>query len=326
MVGVQGTTTGFRCEGVIVDDAQKDAGSEATRQSDLEWFRAVVQTRLEPGGWIVVIATRWHDNDLPGALLDSDDGESWTRINLPAFAEEDDPLSRPVGEALWPEKWPAELLEQKRTALGAQLFSTLYMGSPVPAGGAVFKVDWLQNRWLRRLDRYSAAFTVMVIDGAWSAKSSADPSALALWATDERSYFLNESLAKRAEFPDLLRLVSMCYREWKPHAVVVEQAASGIPLLQELHRSTGIPLIGVVPKGDKVARASSIAPLFECGRVFLPQSAPWLPSWIEEHLRFPAGRHDDQVECTSLALTYLHERNIEAQYSRRFATSFSTAR
>jgi predicted phage terminase large subunit-like protein len=330
--GCEGGLTGYGADRLIIDDPIKDradAESESMRDRLWSWYTDVARTRLMPSGRIVLCQTRFHDDDLAGRILNSEDGKRWTVLSLPAIAEDDDALGRAVGEALWPQRFPVAALPSVANGeISASSFASLYQQNPIPAGGATFKLEWMQqNRYDAAPGRYGA-FRVMVIDGAWSAKSSADPSALACWASDEKRYYLIDSLARRVEFPDLIPLVVDRYREWKPHVVVAEAAASGIPLVQMLARESSIPIIGIPPRGDKMARVQAVTPLFETGKVWLPKAAPWLNSWTEEHLRFPAAKHDDQVDCTSLALSYLQEKNMEAEVERertsrwsRFSTS-----
>jgi predicted phage terminase large subunit-like protein len=324
--GCEGGLTGYGADLLIVDDPirdRADAESISTRERLWQWYSDVARTRLMPSGRIILCQTRWHDDDLAGRILNSEDGKRWTLLSLPAIAEASDALGRAPGEALWPERFPLdELPSVERGEISASSFSALYQQDPLPASGVTFQGEWMQNRYDVQPDRY-VALRVMVIDGAWTAKTTSDPSALACWATDERRYYLLESMAKRLEFPDLVPLVVACYREWKPHAVVAEAAASGIPLVQMLARETSIPIVGIPPKGDKVARVQAVTPLFETGKVLLPKSAPWLDAWMEEHLRFPAARHDDQVDCTSLALSWLSQRNLEAEIERQRAASFA---
>ena len=324
--GCQGGLTGYGADRLIIDDPIRDraeAESETARESLWAWYSDVARTRLMPNGRIILCQTRWHDDDLAGRILNSEDGKRWTVLSLPAIAEESDALGRAVGEALWPQRFPVDALPSvAHGEISASSFASLYQQNPIPAGGATFKLEWMKNRFAAAPGRYSA-FRVMVIDGAWSAKSTADPSALACWATDERRYYLIDSIARRVEFPDLIPLVMARWREWKPHAVVAEAAASGIPLVQMLARESSIPIVGIPPKGDKMARVQAITPLFETEKVMLPKAAPWLDGWMEEHLRFPAAKHDDQVDCTSLALAYLQDRNMEAEAERRIAASWS---
>ncbi len=324
--GCEGGLTGYGADRLIIDDPIKDradAESESMRDRLWSWYTDVARTRLMPSGRIVLCQTRFHDDDLAGRILNSEDGKRWTVLSLPAIAEENDALGRAVGEALWPERFPVDALPSvERGEMSQSSFAALYQQSPYPAGGNLYRLEWMNNRYDAAPGRYGA-FRVMVIDGAWSAKLTADPSALACWASDEKKYYLIESVARRVDFPDLIPLVVSYWREWRPHVVVAEAAASGIPLVQMLARESSIPIIGIPPRGDKTARVQSVTPLFETGKVWLPKAAPWLDGWMEEHLRFPAAKHDDQVDCTSLALAYLQEQNMEAEVERERASRWS---
>src|SRR5579863_3617589 len=191
--GCEGGLTGYGADRLIIDDPirdRADAESESMRDRLWSWYSDVARTRLMPSGRIVLCQTRWHDDDLAGRILDSEDGKRWTVLSLPAIAEEDDALGRGVGEALWPQRFPVDALPSVANGeISASSFASLYQQNPIPVGGATFKLEWTKNRYDAAPGRYGA-FRVMVIDGAWSAKSSADPSALACWATDERRYYL----------------------------------------------------------------------------------------------------------------------------------------
>lgn len=329
-IGVGGAITGRGMHVGIVDDALHDGLSDAERDSAWRWFTEIFVPRLEPGGKLIVIGARFASDDLVGRIQEADDSSEWTFVRLPALAEENDPLSRAVGEPLWPDRISVAEIEQRRKMMGSFAFAAQLMQDPVPRGGAIFKAEWFENRYDDAPTRYDA-FRIMTIDGAWGSKATNDPSAIACWATDGRRYFLIDSVVQRLEFPDLVPLVMQCYREMKPHAVLAESAASGIPLIAMLSREGSVPISGSTPRGDKLTRAQTVTPLFESGRVWLPRSAPWLSDWITEHLRFTGADRDrdDQVDCTSMALRYLSERNLEHEVERRRAAqwaNFSLAR
>jgi predicted phage terminase large subunit-like protein len=323
-IGVGGAITGRGMNVGIVDDALHDGLSDAERDSAWRWFTEVFVPRLEPGGRVIVIGARFASDDLIGRIRDSKDASEWNFVRLPALAEELDPLGREVGAPLWPERISLAEIEQRRAMMGSFAFAAQFQQDPVPRGGAIFKAEWFEKRFDCAPTRYDA-FHVMTIDGAWGSKASNDPSAIACWATDGRRYFLIDSVVQRLEFPDLVPLVMQCYRTMMPHVVVVESAASGIPLIAMLSRESSVPIVSSVPRGDKLTRASSVTPLFESNRVWLPRSAPWLSDWMSEHLRFTGADRDrdDQVDCTSMALRYLSERNMEAEIERKSAESFS---
>jgi len=134
---------------------------------------------------------------------------------------------------------------------------------------------------------------------------------------------LIDSIAARLDFPDLVKLVRKKYFELKPHIVLVEAAASGLPLVQSLSQESSLPITGIPPRGDKVARVNAITVLFETNKVVLPKTAPWLDAWMQEHLRFPWGRTDDMVDTTSLGLAWLSEHNLAAEVERERTSRWS---
>lgn len=286
------------------DDVQPDAGTDTTRATVEAWFRDVLSTRLEPNGVMVIIQTRWHDDDLLGRLANGPDASDWTFVNIPALAIEgrEDPFYRAPGEALWPERWPIEKLERIRLR-SASAFEAQYQGDPVPAGGRTFLDAWMQKTYPHDSPP-DCPIKALVIDSAWKTGPANDYSVLATWGFDFQNFYLLDVLRGKWEFPDLQRWVLDRYGLLRPQAVVVEEQQSGLAILQQLHANTAIPLVPVRPKGDKLSRAQAVTPLFEGGRVVLPDSAPWLDAWKHEHLRFPAGK-DDQVDTTSMALSYL---------------------
>lgn len=339
-IGKEGTVTGFRAEGVIVDDLQPDAGSEATRESDEAWFRGILSTRLEPDGWVVVVQTRWHDGDVIGRLRDGESGAQWTVVNLPALAVENDPLGRALGEALWPSRWPVERLEDMRaemtTSSGSAAFSAQYQGDPIPAGGAIFKPEWLEHRFdavpnVRRVVRRAAApvmteevvesapLVIQAIDSAWKAGLSNDRSGIITLASDLIDMYVVDLVVGRYEYTDLERVVKMTYAKHRPSRVFVEEAASGYALIAHLSADTGVPVIGVRPgRESKEARAESITGWFESGRVKFPNHAPWMGELLEEFLRFPHGRHDDIVDAVVLGVRMMSTELFRIRRATQF--------
>lgn len=311
-IGVGGGITGHGADVLVIDDPHATASSDADRESAWRWYQETITPRLNAGARVALISARFHDADLAGRILDSDEANQWTVLRLPAICDiEDDPLGRKLGEALWPEHMSAEEIESRRIAMGNVAWSAQFQQAPVPAGGRLFDPSWFERRYKRAPSPYSA-FMIQVIDGAWKDGLRNDPSAIATWATDGQRYFIIDQWRGRVTFSDLRETVVAQFLRHRPHAGYAEQAASGYALLDELQRGTSIPIMGVTPKGSKEARAEAVTPIFEAGLVNLPESAPWLDDWIAEHLSFPGGRHDDQVDNTSMALLILHARNLRA--------------
>lgn len=319
--GVAAGTTGQGADILSIDDPFADreqADSPLQRDKVWTWYTDVTQTRFQPGGVQILTMTRWHDDDLAGRILNSAFASKWTVLSLPALAVDDDPLGRTPGQALWPAWFPEERLLELQTILGTRSFAALYQQNPIPMSGGTFRSEWFAKRGEMPNSAYEPRIVVQAVDGAWKTGVSNDYSVVATWATDFRDFYLLDVWRGKVEFYDLKRIVPEQYKKHRPHAVFCEEAASGLALLSELRKSSGIPIIGVVPKGSKESRIEAVTPIFEAGRVVLPKSAPWLDEWLREHLRFPGSAHDDQVDTTALALIRL--RDIAARCLHDSAT------
>lgn len=312
-VGVSGTPVGAGADLILLDDpirSSADADSENVRAALWEWYQGDIRTRLEPGGSIILTATRWHFDDLAGRLLDEQrhGGESWRHLHMPAIDDD--------GAALWPERWPLETLEAIKTAVGMRVWTSQYQGNPVPADGGLFK-DW----WWQRYTTPPKLTTLdLVLDSAFKDGVGNDYSVFALWGSDGRgsSYLLN-LWRQKVQYPDLMRLAHTAHA-WATTTfpglhvpLVIEDKASGQSAIQTLKRPMAtldgptLPALPIVPfpvksTESKQARAEGITPMIEGGRVFVPEHAPWLADWIDEHQKFPNGAHDDMVDTTVMAL------------------------
>lgn len=303
-VGAGGPITGRGADLLLIDDAVKSreqAYSAAERKSLQQWYEHVAYTRLQPGGAIIIIVTRWHEDDLPGWLLREHAREAWKTISLPAIAEPADLLGRKEGEPLWIERFGLETLDRIREAVGTAAWLSLYQQRPVREHGGTFHRDWFRS--------YGASpefqRVIFSVDSAYKINQSADYSVIQVWGETASGYCLLHCWRQRAEFPELTRQATALAELWRPNAVLIEDAASGQSLIQALKAETRLPVLPVKPLGDKVARASAVSPLVEAGKVYLPESAPWLTDFMEEASTFPAAPHDDQVDAMSQALNYL---------------------
>jgi predicted phage terminase large subunit-like protein len=318
--GCEGGLTGYGADRLIIDDPTRDradAESEAMRERLWMWYSDVARTRLMPNGRIILCQTRWHDDDLAGRILNSDDAKRWTVLSLPAIAEENDALGRGPGEALWPELFPVEALPRVPDEMSSSSFASLYQQNPVPAGGATFKAEWFELRYdelPRRLASYQA------IDSAWKDGLANDRSVIATLATDGKDIYVVDIWAGRKKYADLRNVVLDNYGKHQPKLVYVEEAASGFALVDELRRSTGMPIKGISPGRDsKEARADAVTNWFEAGRIKFPRNATWMGDLLSEFLRFPAGKHDDIVDAVVLGITQLRwllTRSVAAERTR----------
>ena len=307
-VGVGGSPVGHGANLIIIDDPiknQADADSETVRDALWEWYTGTMRTRLEPGGSIIVTATRWHDDDLTGRLLAGQEsgGEQWRHIHMPALTDD--------GTALWAGRWPAASLEAIRSAVGSRVWQAQYQGDPTPSEGGTFKRHWWQTYRELPDDIVRAEVTV---DSAFKTGVANDWSVFAVWAVDKRgNAYLVRVWRQRVEFPELITLGRHAWT-WArlrfPNMavpLVPEDKASGQSAIQVWKRESHIPVIPYTVKAteSKISRAEAVTPYVEGGRVFIPDAAPWLDAWIDEHDRFPNGTHDDQVDTTSIALSRL---------------------
>jgi predicted phage terminase large subunit-like protein len=306
-VGRGGPITGRGAHLLLVDDPIKDreeANSETVRKALHEWYRSVAYTRLMPGGAIIIIQTRWHEDDLAGWLLREHASENWDVLSLPAIAEQDEAF-RKEGEALWPDKYPIEILNRTREAIGGAAWASLYQQRPAAAEGAIFKRTW----W--RFYRQAPQFSQVVQSWDTAFKKGADNcfSVGTTWGLAENGYYLLSVWRGRVEFPELKRVLTAQAEEWKPNAILVEDRASGQSLLQELKSATALPVLAVKVDSDKLSRAQAVTAIVEAGRVYLPEKAPWLRDYIDELASFPTGLYDDAVDSTTQALNYFRERS-----------------
>ena len=307
-VGVGSGVTGQGCNGMLIDDpvkSREEANSIAYRERCWDWYTEDMYTRLEPGAWVILIMTRWHEDDLAGRILKSEDGPNWTVVNLPALAEVDDPLKRKEGQALCPERYNADDLARIKSVLGSA-FTSLYQQRPSALEGEIFKREW----W--KYYNYGAPPVFKRIIQSWDTafkKGQAnDPSGCLTWGETDNGYYLLDRFNKKMEYPLLKQTAKQTAQTWKPAAVLIEDKASGQSLIQELKQDSTIPILPISVDIDKVARAHSVTPIVESGRCYLPDG-PNAPSWVLEYIdqmaMFPNAEHDEDVDCTSQALAYL---------------------
>jgi len=309
-VGAGGPLTGRGADLLLIDDPIKSdaqAYSAIERRSLQSWYETVAYTRLQPGAAIVLIQTRWHEDDLAGWLLREHADDGWAVLNLPAVAEADEGWRR-EGDAVWPKRFPLTKLAQIRAAIGGAAWQALYQQRPAAAEGAVFKREWWKTYTAATLPaRFEQV--VLSLDTAFKAGASNDYSVGLVLGVGATGYFVLDVFRDRVEFPELKRKVEMLAARWNPNAVLIEDKASGQSLIQELRTSSRLPVHPVKVDNDKVTRANAVTPLVEAGRVLLPESAPWLDDFLDEVSSFPAAPHDDQVDAFTQALNYSREVN-----------------
>ena len=307
-IGVGGTVTGKGADLLIIDDPHSEqearlaANSPEIFDSVYEWYTSGPRQRLQPGGSIVIVMTRWSKKDLTGRILQSaleSDGEKWELIEFPAIL--------PSGNPLWPEFWSYDELSALRDELPPAKWNAQYQQSPTSEEGALIKRDWWKI-WDKE-DPPSCDYILQSWDTAFSKSERADYSAVTTWGVfyhnenpEDANIILLDAMKKRMEFPELKETALRFYNEWEPDSFIVEAKASGAPLIYEL-RAMGIPVQEFTPTrgNDKIVRVNAISDLFASGKVWAPPKR-WAEEVIEELAAFPNSDHDDFVDSTSQAL------------------------
>lgn len=306
--GVGGAIAGRRADLVVIDDpvrSREDADSELIRDKTWDWYKSDLYTRLKPGGRIVLIQTRWHEDDLAGRLLaDMATGsDQWDVISLPAVAEANDPLGRRPGEALWPEWENNDELERKRRTVGPRDWTALYQQRPAPEEGDYFKAEWL-----RPYDKTPARETIRIYGGSDYAVTAdgGDYTVHAVVGLDpEGRMYLLDLWRKQAASDEWVEAFCDLVREWKPVGWAEEQGQirAGVgPYLdrRQRERQAYVYRESFPTRGDKAVRAQSIRGRMAMEGLYVPVNAAWYPALRAELLSFPAGKHDDQVDALGL--------------------------
>jgi len=304
-IGVGGAVTGKGADILIVDDphSEQEAAQNdpSVYEKTYEWYTSGPRQRLQPGGAICLVMTRWSKKDLTGAILKASiergGSDEWEIIELPAIL--------PSGNPLWPGFWPLEQLEALKAELPIGKWSAQYQQDPTSEEGAIIKREWWKE-WTKK-DPPDCEFVIQSWDTAFLAKQTADYSACTTWGVfynedREANIILLDALQERLEFPDLKKRAYEMYKEYEPDACIVEAKAAGSPLIFELRR-IGIPVSEYTPgRGkDKIARVNAVSDLFHSGLVWAPKKR-WAEEVIEEFAAFPTGDHDDLVDSSTQAL------------------------
>ena len=338
-VGVGAGVTGFGAQLVVIDDPVKsraEAESETFRDKLWDWYNNDLYTRLKPNASMILIQTRWHQDDLAGRLLQEmkDGGDQWDVINLPALAEtatkdkvgtdpslltssfifhplsfSTDPLGRSPGTALCPQRYDEARLAEIKRQLGSYSFSALYQQRPTPADGGIFKREWFKKIVDRAPDglQWKRGYDLAV-----ATKTSSCYTASFRVAIDKATgnMYIADGFRQRIEFPDQRRYIVSRIKLEKNTEHGIEKALHGQALIQDLRRETrmfGRTVRGVDVTTDKVTRALKWAPLAEEGKIILVRGA-WNREFLDEVGQFPGGQFDDQIDAVSLAVTMFDDK------------------
>ena len=327
--GVGAAVTGRGADLFVIDDphSEQDALSESAFDHAYEWYTSGPRQRLQPGGSIIIVMTRWGKKDLTGRLLAAQSSDimsdQWEVVEFPAILPSDNPL--------WPEFWDKNALLGIKASLPVAKWSAQWQQTPTTSEAAIVKRDWWKIWEEEKVP--PCKYILQSYDTAFSKKESADYSAITTWGVfnpeegGPDNLILIDAQRGRWNFPELKETAYEEYEYWEPDMVLVEAKATGTPLIDEL-RLRGIPALGFSPgKGkDKITRMHMVAPLFEAGVVWAPSDKKFADEVIEEVASFPYGDHDDFCDSMTLALMRFRqggfvslngEEEVEDIYRRR---------
>ena len=315
--GVGGAITGRGADLLIIDDphSEQDALSPNLLEAASEWYTSGPRQRLQPGGAIVIVMTRWSTIDLTAKLLNRQTeihADQWEVVELPAIFEDTD-------NVLWPEFWKKEELESVKASIPISKWSAQYQQNPTSEEGAIIKRDWWQV-WDED-DPPECSYIMQSYDTAFSKKETADYSAITTWGIfrpnedTTEAIILLDAERGRWDFPELKAMAMAQYTEHKPDMVLIEAQATGTPLTHEL-RTMGIPVVNYKPTrgNDKVTRVHAVSPVFEAGMVWAPDRI-FAEEVIEECAAFPFGEYDDYVDSMTQAILRFRQGNFVSLYS-----------
>ena len=319
--GIMAGITGNAGDLIIIDDPVKnrlEADSSTYRERLWEEWENSIMTRTQAGTKIIIIQTRWHEDDLAGRVIAN---ENFVEVvNIPVEAEEDDVLGRNVGDSLCPEigkdnKWLREF--KQRYADGKRAWNALYMGRPTSAEGNIFKREWWQ--YYDKLPENIQLLGISV-DATFKDSDTSDFVAIEVWGKLNGNYYLVDLIKRRMDFPETLKAIRhMADKYPQRHSILVEDKANGSAIISMLRHEIG-GIIAITPQESKVARANAITGIVEGGNVFLPRYADFTGEFVEEFASFPNGVHDDLVDaCTQFINKF---KFYQADYKEDTRTQF----
>ena len=307
--GVGGGITGKGCDILIIDDPIKnrqEANSENTRKKIFDWYSSTAYTRLSPIGGVIMMCTRWHLDDLIGKVLSDKNQKPFHVISYPAIAEHDEP-HRKQGEALHPERFSLEILNEIKCTLSTADWLSLYQQKPVPEGGAIFETSKL-----RYYDETSEPKRFDQIVGSWDMtfkeNKTSDFVVGQLWGRKGSEFYLLDMVRDRMDFVKTLKVfINFANKHKNCNCWLVEDKANGTAIISTLKKHIS-GIIPITPKESKQERAYAITPYLEAGNIFFPKNQNFTKDLEEEMLQFPAGVHDDTVDSMTQALNYFRTK------------------
>ncbi|WP_203289842.1 phage terminase large subunit [Metabacillus sp. cB07] len=304
--GILSGVTGQGADLMVIDDpikTREEADSQVARNKIWgEWIDSF-SSRLHPGAIVIVIMTRWHEDDLIGRFLNEEYGEPlpWHVINLPLEAEDNnDVLGREIGEPLWPERYGHDFIKIRKQ-MSSSSFNSLYQGRPTSQEGNMIKREWWQKYTTLPLIQHK----IMSVDAAFKDSETSDYVSIQVWGKSEVNAYLIDKNKARMDFPTTLKnIMDMKAKHPDISGIFIEDKANGSAIISMLRNKIG-GIIPVNPQGGKVARVNAIADYIRAGNVWIPKDKPWIDEFIEEFAAFPRGKHDDDVDSASQALNRL---------------------
>lgn len=304
MSGVTGSSWG---DCIIIDDPIKnreEANSETIREKHWQEWQDSISTRIHPGAIVILIMTRWHEDDLCGRLLNPEYAKPlpWKVINLPLEAEENDPLGRKVGEPLWPGRYGYDFIEVRKGYPGS--FNALYQGRPTAQEGNMIKRDWWKY--------YDAApdmdQLILSVDASFKDTKDSAKCSIQVWGRQDGYIYMIDNNTARMDFVTTIRaIMNILQKHPNIGAKYIEDKANGSAIISMLNKKIGgfIPVKADSGTGGKEARVSAISPWIESGNIWLPRQSEWVHDFVEECASFPNGQYADQVDAMSQALAQL---------------------
>jgi predicted phage terminase large subunit-like protein len=325
-----GITSGIAGKGAhiaIIDDplSEQEAFSKASRAFVHRWYPGGLRSRLAPGGRIILITTRWHEDDLAGHLLkqmgDEDDMlDKWEVLDIPGIIDNQKTsvlLGHPIGSSYWPERWSTERMEKTRANTPPGQWSALYMQRPTPEDGGIFRIEDFQEWPHEKAPK--CEYVVQSYDTAFSTKDTADFSAITTWGVfrlkeqddkgreiDAPHMILLSAWRDRVDFKGLMDKGRELQKKYNPDKVIIEDKASGQSLIQEMRRGN-VPIIAYKPERDKIARANAASVVLQNGRVWVRLNRRFTEEFLDECKAFPNAAHDDMVDTFTQAVLYIRD-------------------
>ena len=326
-LGTGAGISGYGFNLFIGDDLLHDSFSETEKEQCWQWWRDVAIPRQNPGGRILLIGARLSSDDLIGRILESDAGSEYEYVALSALAEENDPLGRSQGEALWPERIPVSELNQRKTSMTLSAFTAQFQQRPELAMyGQIFKPEWfprydtlpvprvrpyspldkfVQSSFAEAYDNPADFIKITALDAAGKLTESGSYSALCTLLSDGKDVYVCEVQRARVDYDGLRRMVVDHVQRWQSDVLLVENEGMGSRIIGSMEAST-LPITALDPVKGKVERAVLVAPICEQQRVKLPNAfKPWREQFEKELFAFPASRFNDQVDAFTWAIAWV---------------------